>query len=154
MLASTKLSHRVQMKQYNFPLSILPLKRTSLRPCDLQQTKWDAAATTALRRSPSIPRAPWIDNAFLHVPLFFQKECIRGQILILPVIWRSYTSGILGWAFWMIKGTHKGAPCGALNFLQSSEHSQLIPHSAGDLMLKDNINESSVTGRDRRINAI
>lgn len=108
MLASTKLSHRVLIKQYNFPLSTLPQKCSSLQPCDLPQTKWDAAATTELRRSQSIPCAPWIDNAFLHIPLFFQKECIRGQILILLVIWRSYTSSILGWAFEWLREHIKG----------------------------------------------
>lgn len=54
----------------------------------------------------------------------------------------------------MIKESHKGFLVGSLNFLQSSENSTLIPHSAGDLMLKDSINESPITGRDKEINAI
>lgn len=56
MLAATKLSHRVLIKQNNFPTLHSPSEsEQSARPCDLPQTKWDAAATTELRRGQSIP---------------------------------------------------------------------------------------------------
>lgn len=121
MLASTKLSHRVLIKQYNFPGSLslslsLPPSLARSRSlgngavcspviCHRQN---ETQQLQQNRDAAGIPRAPWIDNALPSHSFILSKRMHQRPNINSPRHMEAYASGILGMAFWMIKETHKG----------------------------------------------
>lgn len=108
-LASTKLSHRVLIKQYNFPHSLsLSLRNVAhYIPviCDRQnetqqlQQNWDTV---------SIPCAPWIDNAFPSHSFILSKRMHQRPNINSSRHMEKRRKWHTRMGFWMIKESHKG----------------------------------------------